>query len=184
MPKTCKTPYLVRQQLPSCSTQSVRHSLVIAFCHKQLTRYRYVAAALAFITLLTSLFILRRGSNGTSRLPSLITTAVGSLAAVLTTVVFLIDVILVAVVRHRVSDATDGKAQLTWGNGVRVPFSHPLFCAMYAHYPFCFPGMDGLGCGYRTLAFDGRSLLWYRCMWSKPVRHFLFPRAFWADFYF
>ncbi|KAF9483887.1 pali-domain-containing protein [Pholiota conissans] len=77
-----------------------------------------IVAALAFVTLLTSLFILRRGSNGTSRLPSLITTGIGALTAFLTTVVFLIDVIFVAVVRHRVSDATDGKITLVWGNAV------------------------------------------------------------------
>ncbi|KJA27541.1 hypothetical protein HYPSUDRAFT_63219 [Hypholoma sublateritium FD-334 SS-4] len=77
-----------------------------------------IAAALTFLTLLASLFILRRGSNGTSRLPSLITLVVGSLAALLTTVVFLIDVIFIAVARHRVADATDDTVTLSWGNAV------------------------------------------------------------------
>ncbi|KAF8201655.1 pali-domain-containing protein [Pholiota molesta] len=77
-----------------------------------------IVAAFAFVTLLISLFILRRGSNGTSRLPSLFTTGIGSLTAFLTTVVFLIDVILVAVARHRVSNATDGDITLAWGNAV------------------------------------------------------------------
>ncbi|KIM49221.1 hypothetical protein M413DRAFT_438387 [Hebeloma cylindrosporum] len=77
-----------------------------------------LAAGLTFLTLLISLFILKRGSNGTSRLPSFVTLAIGSLAAFLTTVVFLIDVILVAVIRKRVRKATDGDIDLVWGNAV------------------------------------------------------------------
>lgn len=76
------------------------------------------AAGLSFLALLTSLFMLRRGQNGTARLPSLLTLIVGSLAAVLTTIVFLIDVILVAVVRHRIQKASDGDLTLNWGNAV------------------------------------------------------------------
>ncbi|TFK42679.1 actin cortical patch SUR7/pH-response regulator pali [Crucibulum laeve] len=77
-----------------------------------------IACGLTFLTFIISLFILRRGSNGTSRLPSLLTLGVGLTAALLTTVVFLIDVIFVAVVRHRVRDASDGNLTLTWGNAV------------------------------------------------------------------
>ncbi|KAJ7452522.1 pali-domain-containing protein [Mycena galericulata] len=77
-----------------------------------------VVAALTFVTLLISLFMLRRGSNGTSRLPSLLALIMGLLTAVLTTVVFLIDVILVAVVRSHVHKDTDGALTLTWGNAV------------------------------------------------------------------
>ncbi|KAJ7219178.1 pali-domain-containing protein [Mycena pura] len=74
--------------------------------------------ALTFVTLLISLFMLRRGANGTSRLPSLLALVVGLITAVLTTVVFLIDVILVAVVRSKVHKDTDGLLTLTWGNAV------------------------------------------------------------------
>jgi len=77
-----------------------------------------IVAGLTFLTLLISLFILRRGSNGTSRLPSLITLGVGILTAVLATIVFLIDVILVALVRHRVHNETNGDLVLNWGNAV------------------------------------------------------------------
>ncbi|KAF5330610.1 hypothetical protein D9619_005813 [Psilocybe cf. subviscida] len=77
-----------------------------------------IAAGLAFLTLVFALFILRRGSNGTSRLPSLLTMGIGSLAAVITTAAFLIDVIVVAIVRKRVRDATDGDVNLIWGNAV------------------------------------------------------------------
>jgi len=77
-----------------------------------------VVVALTFVTLLISLFMLRRGANGTSRLPSLLALGVGLITAVLTTIVFLIDVILVAVVRGKVHKDTDGLLTLTWGNAV------------------------------------------------------------------
>jgi len=77
-----------------------------------------VVVALTFVTLLISLFMLRRGSNGTSRLPSLLALIMGLLTAILTTVVFLIDVILVAVVRNHVHKDTNGALTLTWGNAV------------------------------------------------------------------
>jgi len=82
------------------------------------------ACALTFLTLLTSLFILRRGSNGTSRLPSLLTLIIGTLAAFLTTVVFLIDVIVIAIVRKRVHNASDGDLDLNWGNAVSTSADH------------------------------------------------------------
>jgi len=77
-----------------------------------------IAAGLTFLALLTSLFIFRRGSNGTSRLPSLLTLIIGLFAALLSTIVFLIDVIFVAVIRSKVHNSTDGTLNLTWGNGV------------------------------------------------------------------
>lgn len=86
-----------------------------------------IACAFTFLAFLISLFILRRGSNGTSRLPSLITLGVGLTAAILTTIVFLIDVIFVAIVRKRVHDKTDGDLTLNWGNAVRLLVLFSLF---------------------------------------------------------
>ncbi|KAF8969969.1 actin cortical patch SUR7/pH-response regulator pali [Flammula alnicola] len=104
-----------------------------------------VTAGLAFLTLLISLFILRRGSNGTSRFPSLITMGLGSFTAFLTTVVFLIDVILVAVVRKRVRDATDGRITMVWGNAVWMTLG-----AAVALWLSTFGACCGiLGCGRR-----------------------------------
>ncbi|KAF9264791.1 hypothetical protein L218DRAFT_979476 [Marasmius fiardii PR-910] len=77
-----------------------------------------IACGLTFLTLFVSLFMLRRGSNGTSRFPSLLTLGIGILTALLTTIVFLIDVIFVAVVRGRVNDRTDGEVTLGYGNAV------------------------------------------------------------------
>ncbi|KAJ7098019.1 pali-domain-containing protein [Mycena belliarum] len=75
-----------------------------------------LVTALTFATLLISLFMLRRGSHGTSRLPALVALIAGLLTAVLTTIVLLIDVVLVAMVRKRVHNDTDGILTLTWGS--------------------------------------------------------------------
>ncbi|KAK0210653.1 hypothetical protein DFS33DRAFT_1270640 [Desarmillaria ectypa] len=74
-----------------------------------------IARGLAFLTFLSSLFIIYRG---TGRLPSLCILGIGLVATILTTIAFLIDVIVVAIIRHRVNDKTDGQLQLTWGNAV------------------------------------------------------------------
>jgi len=72
---------------------------------------------LAFIALLSSFFMLRRGSNNSGRVPTIVTLAAGYLAAVLATVVFLLDVIAIAIVRNKVRDASDNLT-MTWGNAV------------------------------------------------------------------
>ncbi|KAJ7582895.1 pali-domain-containing protein [Mycena floridula] len=77
-----------------------------------------IACGLTFLVFLVSLFMLHRGSNGTSRLPSLITLVLGTLAAVLTTIIFLIDVIFIAIVRKRIENDTDNEVHLGWGNAV------------------------------------------------------------------
>jgi len=77
-----------------------------------------VVVALTFVTFLISLFMLRRGPNGTSRLPSLLALGLGLFTAFLTTVVFLIDCILVAVTRKHLHKDSDGLITLTWGNAV------------------------------------------------------------------
>ncbi|KAF5391373.1 hypothetical protein D9757_002008 [Collybiopsis confluens] len=79
-----------------------------------------IACALTFLTMLISLFMFRRGSNRPARLPSLLTLIIGTLAALLTTIVFLIDVILVAVIRDHVKEDTDGDVSLNWGNAVWI----------------------------------------------------------------
>jgi len=77
-----------------------------------------LACAFTFVTFCLSLFMLRLGRNGTNRLPSLLTLGSGSLAALFATIAFLIDVILVGVVKHRVHNDTDGDVTLSWGNAV------------------------------------------------------------------
>ncbi|KAI9065141.1 pali-domain-containing protein [Trametes sanguinea] len=78
-----------------------------------------IACALTFVALVTSLFITRRHSPDTvSRPAALATMGVALLAAVLTTLSFLLDVIFVAVVRHKVDNEADGVLHLSWGNAV------------------------------------------------------------------
>ena len=56
---------------------------------------------------------------------SAITLALAILASILTTIVFLIDVIAIAVARHKIKNATDGEVTVTWGNGVGLSFTTP-----------------------------------------------------------
>lgn len=105
------------RQLSSC-IQSVCSSLIVQF-HSVDAR-RILACGLTFLAFLVSLFMLRRGANGTARLPSFLTLGIVLLAAFITTITFLIDVIVVAVVRTRVHKDTDGALQMNWGNAVRA----------------------------------------------------------------
>lgn len=78
-----------------------------------------VACALTFISLIVSLSMLRRGYDGTvSRISSIVTLVFTSLAAIITTIVFLIDVSFVAIVHNKVKKDTDNDLQLNWGNAV------------------------------------------------------------------
>lgn len=51
---------------------------------------------------------------------SLFTLGSGILAALITTIAFFIDVGLVASVRHKVRNDTNGDVTLNWGNAVRT----------------------------------------------------------------
>ncbi|KAH9934644.1 actin cortical patch SUR7/pH-response regulator pali [Fomitopsis serialis] len=78
-----------------------------------------IATGFAFLALVSSLFMVhRRPGSGLSRGASVLALISGILAALLATVVFLIDVIFVAVVRHRVRSESGGAFSLTWGNAV------------------------------------------------------------------
>ncbi|KAI0375035.1 pali-domain-containing protein [Pilatotrama ljubarskyi] len=77
-----------------------------------------IACALTFLALVTSLFITSRRSQYISRPAALTTLGIALLAAIITTIIFLIDVIFVAVVRHRINDESHGVLQLSWGNAV------------------------------------------------------------------
>jgi len=74
-----------------------------------------IACVLTFLTLLASLSTLR---PTTSRLPALITLILGAVAAFITSLTFIFDIILVAKTRHKVHSDTDGILTLSWGNAV------------------------------------------------------------------
>ncbi|KAJ7063202.1 pali-domain-containing protein [Mycena amicta] len=90
-----------------------------------------VVVCLTFIAFTVSLLMLRR--DGTSRLASLLAFIFGALAAILTTIVFLIDVILVAVVRHKVHKDTDGVLTLTWGNATWITLAATILLWISCH---------------------------------------------------
>lgn len=77
-----------------------------------------IACGLIFSALVPSLFIIRWRSNDIARIPSLTTLVSTIFAAIVTTVVFLIDVIFVATVRHRIDGEFPGILDLVWGNAV------------------------------------------------------------------
>ncbi|KAG9226397.1 hypothetical protein CCMSSC00406_0003276 [Pleurotus cornucopiae] len=78
-----------------------------------------LAAILTFFTMAISVFmVVKRGSAGTARAPSLCTLILGVLAGLFTTVCFLIDVIFVAVVRDRIRDLSNDVLYVEYGNGV------------------------------------------------------------------
>ncbi|KZT26306.1 pali-domain-containing protein [Neolentinus lepideus HHB14362 ss-1] len=74
-----------------------------------------IACGLTFLALTTSFAMLR---PGTARGASILTLIFGLLATLVTTAVFLVDVIMVAVVRTKVHNESDGVIWLTFGNAV------------------------------------------------------------------
>ncbi|KAI0341731.1 pali-domain-containing protein [Trametopsis cervina] len=77
-----------------------------------------ITCGFAFLFLLASLYALSRRTVGLRRGLSCCVVLLGLLTALLSTVIFLIDVILVAVVRSRIKKDTDGIVSLGWGNAV------------------------------------------------------------------
>jgi len=76
-----------------------------------------IACGLTFLALLFSLALLHPRTRGI-RLHSLLTLVISLLAAFLTTVVFLIDVIVVGILHSHVSKDTDGDVSASYGNAV------------------------------------------------------------------
>jgi len=101
-----------------------------------------IACALTFLALLASLFIFRRSTGRVSRIASLLTVCTGLLAALFTTIVFLIDVIFVAIVRHRINNATDGELNLNWGAAVWMTLGATI--ALWVALVGAFAGLFGL----------------------------------------
>jgi len=73
-----------------------------------------VACALTFIALIFTLWSAYRPQAG--RISSAIATGSGILAAVITTLVFIIDCVFTAIARTRIHKATEGKAFVKFGN--------------------------------------------------------------------
>ncbi|KAF7967828.1 hypothetical protein HWV62_17496 [Athelia sp. TMB] len=116
-----------------------------------------LSCGLTFLALVMSLFMAKRGQTGASRVASFFTLGSGILAALITTIVFFIDVGLVASVRHKVKNDTQGDVALNWGNAVRIQ------CATTSHSSvtnFCprIAGVDDPWCSYMHLGGYSRRL--------------------------
>jgi len=103
-----------------------------------------IACGFTFLALVASLFIVRQ-YHGASRLASLLTLGTGLIAALLTTVVFLIDVILVAIVRDHVNHSAHGDLNFNWGNAVWMALGAAI--ALWASLVGACTGL--FGCGRR-----------------------------------
>ena len=90
------------------------------------------ACGFAFLTLLAALFIVRR-RGVISRGAAFLTLGVGLFTALLTTVVFLIDVIFVAVAKSDVKQESYGLVYGDYGNAVRL--THAVFRVAADHLP-------------------------------------------------
>jgi hypothetical protein len=112
-----KSLFLVPSQQPLSYTQLVRRF----YFGRRLTEIQNctaLACGLTFLALLVSLSVCRRGSWGASRMAPLLVLAFGSLAGLIATIVFFVDIGLVRSVGSAINDATDGDLQLRWGNAV------------------------------------------------------------------
>jgi len=103
-----------------------------------------IACGLTFLALVLSLFMAKRGQTGASRVASFFTLGSSILAALITTIVFFIDVGLVASVRHKVKNDTDGDVTLNWGNAVWM-----ILGAAIAIWAAVVGACAGLCCGHR-----------------------------------
>jgi len=77
-----------------------------------------IACGFAFLFLLATLFTLVRRNSGIRRGASFCIILLGLFTALLSTIVFLVDVILVAIVRSNIKKDTDNIVTVGWGNAV------------------------------------------------------------------
>ncbi|CDO72850.1 hypothetical protein BN946_scf185002.g35 [Trametes cinnabarina] len=92
-----------------------------------------LACAATLVALVTSLFITRRQAPDTVSRPAVLSTlGIALFAAVIATISFLLDVIFVAAVHHRVDKEADGVLHLNWGNAVWLSLGATiaLWCAI------------------------------------------------------
>jgi hypothetical protein len=131
---SCSTPelrftYPLRQSQLDDLTHIVSKALTAALV------LHPIACGLAFISLAVTIFALLRRRrhfqihgterDGRSRFTSIITFAIILPAALLTTVVFIVDVVLVAIARNKLRDSLDGSrsVSLTWDSAVSLNVS-------------------------------------------------------------
>lgn len=129
---SCSSPKL-GYQLDSATARALRLNDLTVIVSKGISAalvLHPVACGLAFISFIVTLFALFRRRrhfqmygterDGRSRFTSIITFAIILPAALLATLVFIIDVVLVAIARNKLRDALDDSrsVQLTWDSAV------------------------------------------------------------------
>ncbi|KAG8978465.1 hypothetical protein FRC05_010710 [Tulasnella sp. 425] len=77
-----------------------------------------IACAFTFIALLLALLAAFRANVSKSRFPSIAASAFGVFAALLTTIVFIVDVVFVSIVKSKLKNHTDGAATANYGAAV------------------------------------------------------------------
>ncbi|KAL1745639.1 hypothetical protein HDZ31DRAFT_81817 [Schizophyllum fasciatum] len=77
-----------------------------------------IACGLTFLAFLVSALMVCRGRDGPARLPSICSLLWGIFAAVVTTAVFLIDIIFVAIVRNKVRDKSNDQVDMHFDNAI------------------------------------------------------------------
>ncbi|KAF9647595.1 hypothetical protein BDM02DRAFT_3156071 [Thelephora ganbajun] len=133
MEPSCSTPKL-GYQFDSATARALRLDDLTHIVSKALTAalvLHPVACSLAFISLVVTLFVLFRRwrhfriiygteRDGRSRFTSIISSAIILPATLLTTAVFIVDVVLVAVARNKIRDTPNGSriVYLTWDSAV------------------------------------------------------------------
>jgi len=77
-----------------------------------------IATALTFVTWIVSLVLLCAKGDKLQRIASIITLIFCLLSVALTTIVFLVDIIVTSILRDKLRDATDGLVSVTYGNAI------------------------------------------------------------------
>ncbi|TFK76543.1 hypothetical protein BDN72DRAFT_831120 [Pluteus cervinus] len=77
-----------------------------------------ISAALSFLALVFSLLLFRAGSKHYVKRCTLACLVTASIAAVLGTIVFIVDAALIATIRHELAHITDNVLSLGWGSAV------------------------------------------------------------------
>jgi len=98
-----------------------------------------IACGIAFLALVFSLLALLRHHT---RAWDLLATLVGVLAAFLTTVIFIIDIVFVLIAKSKLHQKTEGHASVSWGNAVWLTLVAAI-CAWIACVGACWGVIRG-----------------------------------------
>jgi hypothetical protein len=108
------------------------------------------------VTFVLSLLLLWAKHDKPQRIGSLVVLICCILAVTLTTIAFLVDIIVASVLRSKVRDATDGLVFVNYGNAVSKMFPPSLLAAQ-----FYLPDLVDFACHNRAVVRHRWCMLWY-----------------------